>query len=124
MAKPLPALAARGREDSDAMSLPALMYHDIVEPGHADDSGFPGAAAAHYKLTTSAFEQHLSQLAATRYRFPCVSSLRDASQPCCLLTFDDGGVSALRVAGELASHGISWAAIPTRIPSIFPASMT
>lgn len=88
------------------MSLPALMYHDVIKPGRADDSGFAGAAAAHYKLTASAFEQHLSQLAATGYRFPCVSTLRDAGQPSCLLTFDDGGASALRVAGKLTSHGM------------------
>ncbi|HET6554397.1 MAG TPA: polysaccharide deacetylase family protein [Dyella sp.] len=88
------------------MRLPALMYHDVIEPGRADDSGFAGAAAAHYKLTVADFDSHLARLAASRLRFPPVTSLLDASRAACLLTFDDGGASASRVGAQLAGQGM------------------
>lgn len=88
------------------MKVPSLMYHDVIEPGSPDRSGFPGAAAAHYKLEASAFAQHLDQLAASRLRFPGVTSMPCTRQPNCLLTFDDGGASAVRIAAELTRHGM------------------
>ena len=51
------------------MKCVALMYHDIVAPGDDDASGFPGAAAAHYKLDVDAFARHLDALAASGRRF-------------------------------------------------------
>jgi len=88
------------------MKLPTLMYHDVIEPGNADGSGFPGAAAAHYKLTGEAFTAHLRQLAASKLHFPAITSLDDAEEQCCLLTFDDGGASVRRIGAELAAHGL------------------
>ena len=44
------------------MKIPSLMYHDVVEPGQADASGFPGGAAAHYKLDVAEFDTHLEAL--------------------------------------------------------------
>ncbi|WP_158543545.1 polysaccharide deacetylase family protein [Dyella solisilvae] len=89
------------------MSLPALMYHDVIEPGFADDSGFPGAAAAHYKLTLADFGVHLARLAASGLHFPPVASLRDAGRSACLLTFDDGGASASHIGAQLAAQGMA-----------------
>ena len=64
------------------------MYHDIINEGAEDDSGFPGADAALYKVTLASFAAHLAALT-TGY------------QPVDLaLTFDDGGASA-RVAADL-----------------------
>jgi peptidoglycan/xylan/chitin deacetylase (PgdA/CDA1 family) len=86
------------------MNVASLMYHDVIDRGSPNQSGFPGAAAAHYKLEDSAFRQHLDQLAASRLRFPAVTSMPGTGQPSCLLTFDDGGASATRIAAELARH--------------------
>ena len=64
------------------------MYHDIVERGAEDSSGFPGRAAALYKITPAVFEAHLRAIAAARM----------VETP--TLTFDDGGESA-EAAGDL-----------------------
>ena len=84
------------------MKCVALMYHDIVAPGDDDASGFPGAAAAHYKLDVDAFARHL---AASGPRFGPVNSRADGPQ--CALTFDDGGASAMKIAALLGRHGMT-----------------
>jgi peptidoglycan/xylan/chitin deacetylase (PgdA/CDA1 family) len=89
------------------MKLRSLMYHDIVAPGHDDSSGFPGAAAARYKLDTNAFAQHLGTLAGSGLRFASVNSAAASSEARCLLTFDDGGASAVEIAAALAAHGMT-----------------
>ena len=60
------------------------MYHDVVEPGQWDSSGFSGNAAALYKLERPEFEKHL-----------------DAIHSPALLTFDDGGSSAHSIIAPL-----------------------
>ncbi|HEY9132238.1 MAG TPA: polysaccharide deacetylase family protein [Dyella sp.] len=85
------------------MKIPALMYHDIVRPGAADASGFPGAAAAHYKLDTRAFDAHLSALNASRLTFPAITQRGPTG---CLLTFDDGGASVMDIAARLSARGM------------------
>ncbi|WP_114238530.1 polysaccharide deacetylase family protein [Dyella sp. C9] len=89
------------------MSLPSLMYHDVIVPGQPDDSGFPGPAAAHYKMTLDLFAQHLEQLARSRLHFPDVTALRDPVSRSCLLTFDDGGASAPYIGEALAARGMT-----------------
>jgi peptidoglycan/xylan/chitin deacetylase (PgdA/CDA1 family) len=64
-----------------------LLYHDIVDEAQADLSGFPGAAANHYKLSPTTFALHLRAAA--------------ASVAPVLFTFDDGGVSALAPCADL-----------------------
>ena len=64
-----------------------LMYHDIVEDQFADTSGFIGADANHYKLSPETFAAHLA------------SAKFDASRV--VLTFDDGGVSALSPCADI-----------------------
>jgi peptidoglycan/xylan/chitin deacetylase (PgdA/CDA1 family) len=86
------------------MNLPALMYHDVVAPDAADASGFPGAAAAHYKLDAQAFSAHLAALSGSGLRFAAVHDATASDAPCCALTFDDGGASAVRIAQALEAH--------------------
>jgi peptidoglycan/xylan/chitin deacetylase (PgdA/CDA1 family) len=93
------------REASSRVNLMSLLYHDVVEPGSDDESGFPGGAAGRYKLASGAFEEHLQALARSPGRPPLiVSELSEQSPPrAWALTFDDGGASALRI-GEMLAH--------------------
>jgi peptidoglycan/xylan/chitin deacetylase (PgdA/CDA1 family) len=104
MAEPLSALAARGRASENAMNRPALMYHDIVAAGDSDASGFPGTAAAHYKLDIDEFSRHLAALAGSGLRFGSVTGTPRSGGG--MLTFDDGGASAVRTAALLSEHGM------------------
>lgn len=79
----------------------SLMYHDVVEPGAWDSSGFPGPSAASYKFEWDDFERHLLALASSGLRFPCVQDTTAGEAGACLLTFDDGGSSAIEVARRL-----------------------
>jgi peptidoglycan/xylan/chitin deacetylase (PgdA/CDA1 family) len=83
------------------MNALSLMYHDVVEDGQWDSSGFAGADAAVYKLEAREFERHLDAIAAARAP---VGLIGDASWPV-FLTFDDGGVSATRAASALEARG-------------------
>jgi len=69
----------------------ALMYHDVVAPGADDASGFPGRDAALYKVTPETFAAHLDAIA------------RATSDP--VITFDDGGASAMAAADLLEAYG-------------------
>lgn len=69
-----------------------LMYHDVVTKSDTLKSGFPGADANHYKIAPDDFSLHLRIL--RRYA------------PEAVLTFDDGGISALEPTCELLEeHG-------------------
>lgn len=48
----------------------ALLYHDVVEGDDLDRSGFPGGAAALYKLDARAFRRHMATVAAVAPRPP------------------------------------------------------
>jgi peptidoglycan/xylan/chitin deacetylase (PgdA/CDA1 family) len=86
----------------------AIMYHDVVEDGDFESSGFPGQGANVYKLRRQDFERHLD---AIRAAVPIgsvtiVSPLRDTLRqqgiaPEVFLTFDDGGVSFARPIADL-----------------------
>ncbi len=86
--------------------LGVLEYHDIVS-GSPDASGFPGPSAASYKVDQARFAAHLARLATVR---PAVLSADGSDAPAqhaILVTFDDGGVDAIRVAAPLLeSHGM------------------
>jgi len=88
------------------MSLATLMYHDVVAPGGWDDSGFPGSAAAHYKLETANFLAHLDALRAAGTRFAEPDAVVDGTYDGCLLTYDDGGASALAAGEAMQQRGI------------------
>ncbi len=92
------------------MRVRSVLYHDVVD-GNDDSSGFPGAAAARYKLTRAEFAGHLTAMAAAAgvakpVTFAEVSraSLSPGSVPW-LITFDDGGSSFMHIADALESHG-------------------
>ncbi len=75
----------------------ALEYHDVVAGDDFDASGFPGAAAASYKLTVRQFDEHLAALASS---YVPVSGIDVLARPPggvipVFLTFDDGGAGAL-----------------------------
>ena len=78
----------------------SLIYHDVAPKGHADRYGFPGPGAARYKLTPASFEAHLDAFAAAGVDV----GLAD-EHPQVVLTFDDGGASALWIADALERRG-------------------
>jgi peptidoglycan/xylan/chitin deacetylase (PgdA/CDA1 family) len=80
------------------------MYHDVVPAGAEDTSGFPGIDAALYKLTPDLFEAHLRAIT-NRFHPSAPSAL--PARPGPVLTFDDGGVSALMAADLLERHGLA-----------------
>lgn len=76
----------------------ALIYHDVLADGGADDSGFAGAAAGSYKLAEAQFHRHLGLIAdsiggAAPLCF-AEPGAATATGEAVLLTFDDGGASA------------------------------
>ena len=74
------------------MNVFSVMYHDVVENGAWDSSGFPGDGAAVYKLERAEFGRHLDSVKSAGVLVGRASEpLVDGSA---LLTFDDGGVSA------------------------------
>src|SRR5690348_12355624 len=85
------------------MRVASLCYHDVIAGSAFNASGFPGAESASYKLDTVAFQRHLEaiedEVMAHRHarRPGTVLDLLGGSQRQrgCLLTFDDGGSSAL-----------------------------
>lgn len=99
------ALEARG--EKDVLKVAALLYHDVVEDGRDDESGFPGPAAGRYKLRSEDFELHLRALARLAQGPPAVVHELQAGRGSVpwLLTFDDGGSSALAIGKSLAERG-------------------
>jgi peptidoglycan/xylan/chitin deacetylase (PgdA/CDA1 family) len=85
----------------------ALGYHDILDGGPPDSSGFPGATAARYKLEAGEFGSHLSAIA--RMNVPVLADARTLGGKSpgpvpVILTFDDGGAGALAAADRLGRH--------------------
>src|SRR4051794_22595958 len=97
--------------------MPALMYHDVVPSGAENSSGFPGPDAALYKITPEKFKAHLEAIMGRVGQVGQVTGLpdprdvhdrRDPLNRCDLIvTFDDGGVSAMRAADMLEEHRLS-----------------
>jgi len=95
------------------------MYHDLVAEGDEDASGFPGRDAALYKISVTAFSQHLDAISESLYSHPAdpappappappasPAPPAHAAHPTLpLLTFDDGGVSAMVAADLLERRG-------------------
>src|SRR6266568_4475576 len=76
----------------------AIMYHDVVENGDFESSGFPGEGAHLYKLRAEDFVRHLDAIAAAT---TAVSTANRLTGRPVLLTFDDGGVSFHRPIADL-----------------------
>ena len=92
------------------MKVTVLEYHDVVPDGDVEASGFPGRAAATYKLDAGVFERHLVALepVAADHVTTVTDVIRNGAQRqrALLLTFDDGGVGAIaHTAGLLERRG-------------------
>ena len=88
------------------MRILTVLYHDVVAQDF-DESGFPGAAAARYKLKRAVFEAHLH---AMRQRVPRPAVAASASTLAAggqsfLVTIDDGGSSAVYIGAALERIG-------------------
>jgi peptidoglycan/xylan/chitin deacetylase (PgdA/CDA1 family) len=73
------------------------MYHDLVEPKAEDSSGFPGGDASSYKMPATQFERHLAAIAQR------MAQTTPGAWP--IMTFDDGGCSAMTAADHLERAG-------------------
>jgi peptidoglycan/xylan/chitin deacetylase (PgdA/CDA1 family) len=100
-----------------------LMYHDVVDdqgsPGGAGKpdwlaSGFPDPDGFSYKLATREFAAHLAAIAALGRKTTLATQLAEIppgltvhsdADPPLLITFDDGGRSAMEAAELLEQHG-------------------
>jgi peptidoglycan/xylan/chitin deacetylase (PgdA/CDA1 family) len=87
----------------------SLMYHDAIEGGMNESSGFSWPDAALYKLEAGHFDQHMQAIASVCQRPILISELLSASAKppgLWMITFDDGGVSAYaHIAGKLEELG-------------------
>lgn len=81
--------------------LAVLEYHDILGPEGADATGFPGPSAASYKLSSSEFRRHLEQLRQLHVEMVASDGSTSLGPDAVVLTFDDGGTGALRIAAPL-----------------------
>jgi peptidoglycan/xylan/chitin deacetylase (PgdA/CDA1 family) len=81
-----------------------LGYHDVTDL--PTESGFQREGARAYRLSTRQFREHLAQIADGPLTPALVNEL-DLRQPGrhLLLTFDDGGKSALAIGDELCRRG-------------------
>lgn len=83
-----------------------LMYHEVTDDPRT--SGFQRVGARPYTYSPAAFGRHLDAIAAGALRPELVTEIaldRESPGRHLLLTFDDGGASALYAAEELARRG-------------------
>jgi len=91
-----------------AMKAISLLYHDVVVPGGLHGSGFTGGDADIYKFARPEFERHLEAIARAPRRGEVTivnSALGTIAADSLLLTFDDGGASAMLIAALLEDYG-------------------
>ena len=107
------------RQKAATLKAACLLYHDVIESGDSDSSGFTGPGAAKYKLSRAEFEAHLAAVAkvcrapsSTAHELLAhqvthaklgnakLASAKDETFQF-LLTFDDGGVSAAGCIADL-----------------------
>jgi peptidoglycan/xylan/chitin deacetylase (PgdA/CDA1 family) len=87
-----------------AATIAGFGYHEVTDQPSA--SGFQRPGALPYTLTPQAFAEHLAQIAASDVRPTRVTDI-DFTQPgrFLVLTFDDGGKSAVYAGDELCRRG-------------------
>ena len=83
-----------------------VLYHDVVERDF-DESGFPGAAAARYKLLRKDFKAHVDAMksAASQPAVAASAAAFGGSAAPFFFTIDDGGSCAGHIASELERIG-------------------
>jgi peptidoglycan/xylan/chitin deacetylase (PgdA/CDA1 family) len=81
-----------------------LLFHDVVPAGCWELSGFQGADADLYKLDCAEFRRHLMAITQNPRSQPTTGPellVRPPENRTFLLTFDDGGVSALLYVADM-----------------------
>jgi peptidoglycan/xylan/chitin deacetylase (PgdA/CDA1 family) len=71
----------------------SLMYHDVIDVGSPDASGFPGPGAALYKITRDDFRQHLKAIHEIGVIGSTTEQRNEWTGTQVLFTFDDGGLT-------------------------------
>ena len=86
------------------LKIASILYHDVVN--NPNDSGFQRLAAIPYKHSLFEFGQNLDRIATASITPELVSHI-DFANPGkhLVLTFDDGGKSALHISDELCKRG-------------------
>lgn len=81
------------------------MYHDVINHGNYDESGFLGAGADRYKYTIEEFSAHLDAISQTIQGNLPISAfdlLKNKFQtPPYIITIDDGGVSSCTIIADI-----------------------
>lgn len=90
------------------MRAPTLMYHDVV-PAQGGRGGFDGDGPDVYAVTDDEYGRHLDAIGAAVGAAPARAAdlLAGPTRQPWLITFDDGGASAVAAGAELARRG--WA---------------
>ncbi|PYU30012.1 MAG: hypothetical protein DMG31_15130 [Acidobacteria bacterium] len=81
-----------------------LLFHDVVPAGRWELSGFRGADADLYKLDCAKFRQHFMAISQSLRSQPTTGPevlVGPSDDHPVLLTFDDGGVSALLYVADI-----------------------
>lgn len=79
----------------------ALLYHDVVAEGGFGGSGFVSPDANIYKFTTAEFERYLTAIKARQVKAAVSASVALREKDAFMLTFDDGGVSAIEPTADI-----------------------
>jgi peptidoglycan/xylan/chitin deacetylase (PgdA/CDA1 family) len=105
LADELLAVALARAPKSSAVKSVSIEYHDVVDAGALDSSGFPGPGPGSYKLDADLFERHLEAIArvvsAHAGTVMDALSARSTPAPSVYFTFDDGGTSAATIIGPM-----------------------
>jgi peptidoglycan/xylan/chitin deacetylase (PgdA/CDA1 family) len=83
----------------------ALLYHDVVPDGRFELSGFQSPDADIYKLDSMEFRSHLHSIGRVAGQPASILDLASSRGPVLVLTFDDGGASAVEIADMLEEFG-------------------
>src|SRR6266576_451863 len=95
---------SRTETSEELMHAVTLLFHDVVPAGHSSESGFVGADADLYKLDCVAFRHHLGAIRRNlKGQVTTAPELLAGNTPAdpCLLSFDDGGVSAVTYIADM-----------------------
>lgn len=90
------------------MRVLTLEYHDVIDDDAFDKSGFAGGDADSYKMSLTTFDAHLERVSTVKGAGADVRTITpESGQNHVIITFDDGGRSALGVtAPALQRRGL------------------
>lgn len=85
-------------------SIVTFLYHEVIDP--STKSGFQGPGAIPYKHDAAYFRQNLDAIASAEVSPSTIDSVNfNAGGRYLLLTFDDGGISAMQTADLIEERG-------------------